>query len=90
MPATAIRSARLPASIEPIAASQPSIRAGVDVAIATSSRSVKIGPPAAWALTSWATFSSPSRFLLPDGDQSDPSPIRTPLARIAATSAVAP
>ena len=49
-PATAIRSARLPASSDPIAASQPSICAAVDVAIATSSWSVKIGPCAAFAL----------------------------------------
>ena len=50
VPPTAIRSARLPASSVPIAPSQPSICAAVDVAIATSSRSVKIGPCAAFAL----------------------------------------
>ena len=56
------------------------------VAIATSSRSANT-PPAAW-LASRATFSSPSRFLLPVGDQSAPRPILTPA--VAASFDLAP
>ena len=89
-PPIAIRSARLPCSSDPMAASQPRIRAAVLVAMPTSSWSVKIGPWGALALTSRATFSSPSRFLLPEGDQSDPRPMGTPFARIVAMSVVPP
>ena len=41
-------------------------------------------------LTSRAILSSPSRFLLPLGDQSGPSAISTPASRALPTSAVCP
>ncbi len=60
------------------------------VTIATSSASVNTGPPGHVLLTRRATFSSHSRFLLPDGDQSDPRPIGTPFAFMTSMCAVLP
>jgi hypothetical protein len=64
------------------------IWAGLMVTMATSS-SGENRSPASW-LARRATFSSPIRFLLPDGAQSDPRPISTPDPFNASRSAVAP
>ncbi len=83
-----MRSACLPASIEPTDRCHLRIRAGLIVAIATISRGVKTPPLA--SDTSQATFISPSRFFDPDGDQSDPSAIGSASLRARVTSAVPP
>src|SRR3954447_11477838 len=83
-----MRSALLPASIEPRAGSQPSIAAGVLVAIASRSALLMLTP--ARSAASRATFSSPRRLLLPDGDQSEPTATGTPAARASPTAAVPP
>ena len=64
------------------------MRAGLTVAIATRSRGVNTPPRA--SDTSHATFSSPSRFFDPEGDQSDPSAIGSCSAAARAMSAVPP
>ncbi len=80
----------MPASIEPMAWSHLRIRAGLIVTVSTSSRAVKRTSAGRLSFTNAATFSSPSRFLLPDGDQSDPSAITTPARRAAVRLAVFP
>src|SRR3546814_8518362 len=85
---TTIRSARLPACSEPTPCSHFRSFAALRVAISTMSREEN-GSPAA-RLQACAALSSPSRFLLPLGDQSDPRPMVSPAAFAAATSAVCP
>src|SRR5262249_21348825 len=67
----------------------PSASAGLQVAMAHSSCDDS-APPSCVRLYKSATFSSPSRFFEPDGDQSAPRQSRTPAALAAITSVVAP
>ena len=84
-------SASAPARSRPTSTPQQRRRASpaLAVAISPSSRASR-APPSASSFHSAATFSSPSRFLVPDGAQSEPRHTRCPWRRAARTSVVSP
>src|SRR5262245_10582433 len=82
------RSAFFPASRDPTKCCQFKIAAALRVARATTSRTDHAAPCRRDSMK--ATLSSPSKFLLPEGAQSEPRPIVSPDADAARMSAVLP
>jgi hypothetical protein len=82
------RSAFFPTAMEPSCLSHRATEAAPDVAIVTTSWSLSPSPSASDAAR--AALSSPRRFLLPDGDQSEPRAIRMPRALASLILVVSP